>query len=71
MTNGVSTQLLITDELEKYLTITKMGTYVIEVDEFGNTWLKLTSQDAPIEVIQVCPHCEERITKIKEATNGK
>ena len=66
MTNGISMRLLITDELEKYLSITKMGTYVIEVDKFGNTWLKLTSQDEPVEVIQICPHCEERVAKIEK-----
>lgn len=62
----MSTQLLITEELERYLTISKMGTYVIETDEFGNTWLKLTSQDAPIEVIVMCPACLEKTAKIQD-----
>lgn len=69
MTNGISMRLLITDELEKYLSITKVGTYVIEVDEFGNTWLKLTSQDEPVEIIQICPHCEKKIKKIADVMN--
>ena len=45
MTNGITARLLLGNELTRLLTITGQGTYVVETDDDGKTWLILTSTD--------------------------